>query len=262
MVSSFQVFGIKTKILEPGDDIAAIIADEAGQAGGLFDGDIIVIAESALATSEGGIIKLSDIKPSDKAYEYEKLYKIDSRLAEVVLSESDSIAGGIPGFLLCMKNGTLLPNAGVDASNAPQGCVVPLPKDPDKSAKRIHDEIFARTGKKTGVLIIDSRTHAMRLGCSGVAIGCFGVEAITDERGKKDLFGHELEVTRLAVGDNLASAAELVMGESDECTPVAIIRGMSKHLLENSNGVGSIEPSECLFMGVAMNANPAFFNRD
>ncbi|MBN2734908.1 MAG: coenzyme F420-0:L-glutamate ligase [Methanomicrobiaceae archaeon] len=261
MVSSFQVYGIKTRILGPGDDIAAIIIEEAEQAGGLFDGDIILIAESALATTEGAIIKLSDITPSEKAYEYEKLYNIDAKLAEIVISESDSVAGGIPGFLLCMKNGTLLPNAGIDGSNAPHGCVVTLPKNPDESAKRIRDIILEQTGKRTGVMIIDSRTHAMRLGCSGVAIGCCGVSAITDERGKKDLFGHELEVTRLAVGDNLASAAELVMGESDECTPVAIIRGLSKYLSE-STGIESIDPSECLFMGVAMNANPSFFNRD
>jgi len=262
MTNSFQVFGIKTKILIPGDDIADIIIAESNQAKGLSDGDIIVIAESALATTEGAVVKLSEITPSDKAYELGKRYEIRPELAEVIISESDSIAGGIPGFLLCMKNGTLLPNAGIDDSNAPEGCVVTLPEDPDKSAKEIHDKIFSKTGKETGVLVIDSRTHAMRLGCSGVAIGCYGILAITDERGKKDLFGHELEVTRLAVGDNIASAAELVMGESDECTPVAIVRGLGKYLSKISFGVESIEPSECLFMGTAMNANPAFFNRD
>jgi len=261
MGNSFQVFGIKTKILAPGDDIAEIITEEANQAGGIFDGDIICIAESALATTEGAVVRLSDVIPSEKAYEYEAGYKIDARLAEVVISESDSIAGGIPGFLLSLKNKTLLPNAGVDDSNAPPGYVVTLPKDPDKSAKRIHDKILEKTGKETGVLVIDSRTHAMRLGCSGVAIGCYGVSAITDERGKKDLFGHELEVTRLAVGDNLASAAELVMGESNECTPVAIIRGLSRHISEGSAGVGSIEPSECLFMGVALNSNSSLADR-
>ncbi|MBP2133928.1 coenzyme F420-0:L-glutamate ligase [Methanomicrobium sp. W14] len=262
MESSFQVFGIKTKIITPGDDIPEIITDGAKQAGGIFDGDIIAVAESALATSENCIVDLSGITPSDKAYEYEKRYKIDARLAEVVMSESDSVKGGIPGFLLCMKNGTLLPNAGIDASNAPRGCVVTLPKDPDKSAKKIYEAILEKTGKKTGVLIIDSRTHAMRLGCSGVAIGCFGVCAITDERGKKDLFGHELEVTRRAIGDNISSAAELVMGESNECTPVAIIRGLSGYVSKKSCGVESIKPSECLFMGVAMHSNPALFNRD
>ncbi|WP_421908864.1 coenzyme F420-0:L-glutamate ligase [Methanolacinia petrolearia] len=262
MGSSFQVFGIKTKILIPGDDMAEIIIDESSQAGGILEGDIIAIAESGLATTEDAIVRLSDVTPSEKAYEYERMYKIDARLAEIVISESDSIAGGIPGFLLSLKSGTLLPNAGVDGSNAPPGCVVTLPKDPDESAKRIHDKILEKTGKETGVLVIDSRTHAMRLGCSGVAIGCYGVSAITDERGKKDLFGHELEVTRLAVGDNLASAAELVMGESDECTPVAIIRGLSKYISNGSSGVGSIEPSECLFMGVAMNSNPALIDKD
>lgn len=262
MTGFFQVFGIKTGILAPGDNMAEKIIECAGQAGGILDGDIIAVAESALATTEGSVIKLSEVTPSKKALEYEITYHIDSRLAEVVINESDRIAGGIHGFLLSIKNGTLLPNAGVDASNAPPGCVVTLPKDPDKSAEKIYQTILKKTGKKTGVLVIDSRTHAMRLGCSGVAIGCFGIAAVADERGKKDLFGHQLEVTRIATGDNLASAAELVMGESDECTPVAIIRGMSGHLMDNSTGVESIDPSECLFMGAAMNANPAFFNRD
>ena len=263
MGSSFQVFGIKTKILVPGDDISRIIVDNAKDTEGLngiADGDIVVLAESALSTTEGGIVTLSEVTPSKKALEYADKYHIDARLAEVVISESDRIIGGIPGFLLCLKNGTLLPNAGIDASNAPAGKVVKLPKDPDASAKRVREEIMRLTGKKTGVLVIDSRTHAMRLGCSGIAIGCCGLDAITDERGKRDLYGHELEVTRRAIGDNIASAAELVLGESNECTPVAIVRGLSQFLSENC-GIESIEPSECLFMGTAMNADSSLFDR-
>ena len=193
MGSSFQVFGIKTKILVPGDDISRIIVDNAKDTEGLngiADGDIVVLAESALATTEGGIVTLSEIVPSKKAVEYGEKYRIDARLAEVVISESDEVVGGIPGFLLCLKNGTLLPNAGIDASNAPAGKVVKLPKDPDASAERVRKEIQQLTGRRTGVLVIDSRTHAMRLGCSGIAIGCSGMDAITDERGKRDLYDH------------------------------------------------------------------------
>ncbi len=265
MGSPFQVFGIKTKILVPGDDISRIIVDNAkvteGLEGGIADGDIVVLAESALATAEGGIVTLSEITPSKKALEYGEKYRIDARLAEVVISESDRVVGGIPGFLLCLKNGTLLPNAGIDASNAPAGKVVKLPKDPDASAERVRKEIRQLTGRNIGVLVIDSRTHAMRLGCSGIAIGCSGMDAITDERGKRDLYGHELEVTRRAIGDDIASAAELVLGESNECTPVAVVRGLSQFLSDN-RGIESIEPSECLFMGTAMNADSSLFNRE
>ena len=155
MGSSFQVFGIKTKILVPGDDISQIIVDNAKATvglGGIADGDIVVLAESALSTTEGGIVTLSEVNPSKKALEYADKYHIDARLAEVVISESDRIIGGIPGFLLCLKNGTLLPNAGIDASNAPAGKVVKLPKDPDASAKRVREEIMRLTGKRRACL--------------------------------------------------------------------------------------------------------------
>ena len=109
-------------------------------------------------------------------------YQMDPRLVEVVLQESDRVVGGIPGFLLCMKNGTLLPNAGIDASNAPAGSVVLLPTDPDATAARIRAGIAERTGADVGV-IIDSRTHAMRLGCCGVAIGC--AASLGDRRARR-----------------------------------------------------------------------------
>ncbi len=174
---------------------------------------------------------------------------MDPRIVEVVLNESDSIVGGIPGFLLCMKEGTLLPNAGVDASNAPLGSVVPLPADPNASALRIQNEIAHKCHAHIGVIVADSRTHAMRLGCSGVAIGCAGIISVIDDRGRCDLFGRRLEVTKRAVADNIASAAELVMGEADECTPAAIIRGLGMSI-GNQAGVDSIAAEECLFMGV------------
>jgi coenzyme F420-0:L-glutamate ligase len=149
-----------------------------------------------------------------------------------------------------MKSGTLLPNAGVDASNAPPGCVTPLPASPDESARRIKREVEEVTGAKIGVIIADSRTHAMRSGCSGVAIGCAGIPSVIDDRGRSDLFGRKLEVTKRAVADNIASAAELVMGEADECTPAAIIRGIGLPVSDDRIGVESIAADKCLFMGV------------
>ena len=177
--------------------------------------DILVIAESPLATSEGRIIRLTEVVPTAEAEALAKEYSIDVRLAEIVLQESDEIVGGVPGYLLARRGNLFLPNAGIDESNAPDGMVTLLPKNPDASAKRIRDEIQKRFGKDVAVLVVDSRTHAMRLGVSGVAIGVAGLRPITDERGKKDLFGHELQVTRRAVADGLASTAELLMGEAD-----------------------------------------------
>jgi coenzyme F420-0:L-glutamate ligase len=250
MNSSFEVFGLATGIIAVGDRIADRVAASAKQAcGGFKDGDILILAETAVATAEGNVLHLSDIKPSAEAQVLAEKYGMDPRTVEIVLRESDSVVGSIPGFLLCMKHGTLLPNAGVDASNAPPGCVTPLPKNPDQSALSIKKAIEDQFGVKIAVIIADSRTHAMRRGCSGVAIGCAGITAVIDDRGRSDLFGRKLEVTQRAVADNLASAAELVMGEADECRPAAIIRGFGIPI-GNQTGIEAIGAEECLFMGV------------
>jgi coenzyme F420-0:L-glutamate ligase / coenzyme F420-1:gamma-L-glutamate ligase len=251
MNTSFQVFGLSTGILRSGDSVAdRVVAAAKDTCNGFRDGDVLVLAETAVATAEGSIIRLSDITPSDHARRLAEQYHMDPATAEVVLRESDSIVGGIPGFLLCMKGGTLLPNAGVDASNAPPGCVTPLPADPDASARSIRQAVERATGVKIGVIIADSRTHAMRRGCSGVAIGCAGIPSVIDDRGRSDLFGRKLEVTKRAVADNISSAAELVMGEADECMPAAIIRGIGLPVSDEAAGVESITADECLFMGV------------
>jgi coenzyme F420-0:L-glutamate ligase/coenzyme F420-1:gamma-L-glutamate ligase len=250
MNASFEVFGLSTGIIRSGDPIAGrVIAAAQTICGGFRDGDILVLAETAVATAEGNIIRLAEITPSDHARRLAEQYRMDPATAEVVLRESDSIVGGIPGFLLCMKGGTLLPNAGVDASNAPPGCVTPLPADPDSSARAIRQVVEQATGAKIGVIIADSRTHAMRRGCSGVAIGCAGIPSVIDDRGRCDLFGRILEVTKRAVADNIASAAELVMGEADECTPAAVIRGTGLPVSDEYSGVETIDADECLFMG-------------
>jgi coenzyme F420-0:L-glutamate ligase / coenzyme F420-1:gamma-L-glutamate ligase len=251
MNTSFSVHGLPTGIIRSGESISErVIAAAAENCGGFRDGDILVLAETAVATSEGNVLCLADITPSAHARRLAEQYQLDPATAEIVLRESDSIIGGIPGFLLCMKAGTLLPNAGVDASNAPPGCVTPLPVDPDASACRIRQAVEQATGAKIGVIIADSRTHAMRLGCSGVAIGCAGIQSVIDDRGRSDLFGRKLEVTKRAVADNIASAAELVMGEADECTPAAVIRGIGLAVSGEQIGVESIGADECLFMGI------------
>ena len=255
MNRSFKVFGLLTGIIRSGDPLAErVIAAARLECGGFRDGDILVLAETAVATAEGNIISLAEITPSSQAADLAGRYHMDPRTAEVVIRESDSIVGGIPGFLLCMKGGTLLPNAGVDASNAPPGCVTPLPENPDASAIALKKAIGEATGAQVGVIIADSRTHAMRLGCSGVAIGCAGVPAVIDDRGRSDLFGRKLEVTKRAVADNIASAAELVMGEADESIPAAVIRGLGLPIGDQA-GIDAIAADECLFMGVFARQN-------
>ncbi len=253
MNAEFGVRGVSTGIINPGDDIVSVLITAlSGTNYSLLEGDIIVIAESALATAEGRLINLGEVAPSREAITLADKFGLDPREVEVIIQESDSIVGGITGFLLCMKNGTLLPNAGVDASNAPPGYLVPLPRDPDASADRIRKEILARCGINTGVIVADSRTHAMRVGCSGVAIGCAGMPSVIDDRGRSDLFGRKLLVTKRALADNIATAAELVMGEADECIPIAIIRGLGLPMTDEV-GIDAIAAEECLFMGTLLN---------
>lgn len=253
MNAEFRVRGISTGIIAPGDNIVSVLIEALSKTNdAILEGDIIIIAESALATAEGRLIKLEGVTPSPKATVLAEEFGMDPREVEVVLQESDSIIGGISGFLLCMKKGTLLPNAGVDASNAPPGYLVPLPRDPDASADMIRKEIFTRCHVHTGVIVADSRTHAMRVGCSGVAIGCAGMPSVIDDRGRSDLFGRELLVTKRALADNIATAAELVMGEADECIPFAIVRGLGINLSDEV-GVEEIAAEDCLFMGTIRN---------
>lgn len=251
MNSSFTTFGVRTPLITEGDDLAGILIESAkrSDAGGFLENDILILAETALAIAEGNIIRLDSVAPDEESGILALRYRMDPRLVEVIRRESDAIVGGIPGFLLCMKHGTLLPNAGIDASNAPEGCVVPLPSDPDGSALVLKKEVFKRCNVRIGVIIVDSRTHAMRVGCGGVAIGCAGIPSVLDARGRSDLYGRKLEVTRQALADNLASAAEIVMGEADECTPAAIIRGLGIPV-GNQQGIEVIDAKDCLFMGL------------
>ena len=257
MNPSFTVYGLVTGLIQSGDDVAGRIVTAAEKSGcaGICNGDIIVLAESMVATAEGRVIRLSTVTPSAKAKELAQKYDMDPSTAEVVLRESDEVVGGIPHFLLCMTAGTLLPNAGVDGSNAPPGCLVPLPEDSNASAIRIRHGIEQQCGVKVAVIIADSRTHAMRSGCSGVAIGCAGIISVIDDRGRTDLFGRRLEVTKRAVADNIASAAELVMGEADEGVPAAVVRGLGLPI-EDVSGIESIDADECLFMGVLKRQKP------
>jgi coenzyme F420-0:L-glutamate ligase len=250
MPPPFTLFGIQTTLIRSGDPILPhILKGMQNQQLKFINHDILVIAESALATSEGRLASLADQTPSEEAKKLAEQYQLDPCLAEIILNESDEIVGGIPGFLLCTSQGHLLPNAGVDGSNAPDGQVTLLPANPNHSARIIRSQIFQETGAEVGVLIIDSRTHPMRYGCSGVAIGCSGIPAILDERGKKDLFGRELKVTRRAVADSIASASELVMGEADEGIPAVLVRGL-KIPVGDYEGIEQIPAEDCLFMGI------------
>lgn len=246
-----EIFGLKSELIRPGDDLFCKIKRSLQESSVSFrENDILVIAESALATAENRVVCLSDIQPSAKALEYEALYQIDAREAELVIRESDVVFGGVFGVLLTLKDGLLCPNAGIDNSNAPEGCVVLFPENPTRSARKIAKAVFEEFGVHIGVIIADSRTQPLRLGCTGVAIGAAGFAATVDKRGETDLFGRPLTVTRIAVADNLASAAEAVMGESNESTPFALLRNAAADFNPELSGIITIPPEECMYWGV------------
>ena len=243
-----QLFGIRTPLIKPGDDMAEVLiramkaADISPQ-----NNDILVLAESAVASAEGRVVELESIMPSGKAIELSKLYENDPRKMELIIRESDEILGGIPGVVVTITKGVLSPSAGIDNSNAPEGHVVLLPADPKRSAGEIRERLMKEYGCSLSVIVGDSRTQPLRLGCVGIALGCAGIEPVEDMRGHKDLFGKPLLITRRATADNLVSAAQLIMGEADESTPAVLIRDAPARFIEGSEDIPQIAREECLY---------------
>lgn len=187
--------------------------------------DILVISSKFVAMSEGSIVKLSNVKVRKKAKELAAKNHMDARLAELVLRESEYVMRGVPGFLLAIRDGTIAPNAGIDKSNVPRGYAILYPRNPFETAEKLKLKFLTELGVRVGVVIADSRLMPTRIGTTGVAIACAGFEPVEDQRGRRDLFGNVLRVTFKAVADGLATMGVAVMGESDESTPAAVVRG-------------------------------------
>lgn len=243
-----KLFGIKTPIIKQGDDIARVLINAMKSTNiQPKENDILVIAESAVSTSEGRVIKLESIIPSKKAIELAKLYAYDPRKIELIMHECDEIIGSIPNVIVTITKGMLAPNAGIDSSNVPEGCVVLLPENPTRSAFEIRKKLMKEYNCNLAVIIGDSRTQPLRLGCVGIALGCAGIEPVEDMRGKKDLFGKPLLITRRAIADNLVSAAQIIMGEADESIPAVLVRDAPVKFVEKSMEIPKISKQECMY---------------
>jgi coenzyme F420-0:L-glutamate ligase / coenzyme F420-1:gamma-L-glutamate ligase len=220
-------------MIQTGDDITGIIIN--GLLDGkitLQDGDILVLAQKIISKSEGRWVNLISIKPSPQAESMAKKIDKDPRLVEVILRESNQVIRTRPGTIIVENRlGFICANAGIDHSNVAgngdneEDWVLMLPEDPDASARKIRNELQAKSGATLGVMIIDSHGRAWREGVVGVAIGLSGLPGIVDMRGKSDLFGYTLKVTTIGVADELAAAASLVMGQANEATPIVHVRG-------------------------------------
>jgi len=248
-----QVFPIRTRIIVSEDNIVDVFLNSLNELGlTLCNNDILTIAETPLGTTEGQVVKLSEVQVSRAAKELGEKYELLPEIAELIIQEADEILGGIPHVVLTIKNNTLMANAGIDKSNVPPGYASLLPKDSRASAVRLRKEIRERTGKTIGVMVIDSRTQPLRLGNIGMALGVAGFRPVADDRGRHDLFGNELRITRRAIADNLASACTAVMGESNESVPMALIRDAPAEFVDQSFDSSEmwIAPTECMYMAI------------
>ena len=212
--------------LKPGDDLGALLHRAARAAGGLVEADVIVVAQKAVSKVEGRVVFLEDVEPSPRAVELAGDTG-DPRQLEVILRESREIVRSRPPLVIAeTRHGFVCASAGVDASNAPaDGTVVLLPLDPDASARRVHERLVELSGCDVGVIVSDSFGRAWRQGTTDVALGVSGIAAVLDLRGTADAGGRELHATQIAVADELAGAAELVMGKARQ-VPAAIVRGL------------------------------------
>jgi len=230
-------------------DIVALIEEKLGAR--LRDGDVLVISSKFVAVSEGRVARLGSVRAGRRAKQLAAGNRMDERICELVLRESDVVIGGIPGFVLASKDGLLTPNAGIDKSNVKHGSVVLYPRRPELSAWRIREALKFSLGVSVGVVICDSRLSPTRRGTTGVAVASSGIEAVLDMRGRKDLFGNVLKVTSQSVADDLSSAAEILMGESDEATPIVLVGGLDRRLMRKTEYGGkrfSIPMDECVYL--------------
>jgi len=230
-------------LIRHGDDLADILVRGLSETQiELADDDILVLAQKIVSKAEGRTVNLAAIAPSERAIELAKQADKDPRVVELILRESNEILRVRTGTIVVEHRlGFVCANAGIDHSNVgpipdshpqmnPSGNgredhVLLLPLDPDSSSRLMREKIEALTGKKIGVMIIDSHGRAWRIGTVGMCIGLSGLPAVIDERGWPDLFGYTLRITVVGVADELAAAASLVMGQAAEGTPIVHVRG-------------------------------------
>jgi coenzyme F420-0:L-glutamate ligase/coenzyme F420-1:gamma-L-glutamate ligase len=239
----------KIPLIRHGDNLADILVaglDASNIA--LEDNDILVLAQKIVSKAEGRMVNLATVTPRERARELAARSEKDPRIVELMLRESNEVLRVRAGTIIVEHRlGLVCATAGIDHSNVSplpdlgegvgvraEDWVLLLPTEPDHSSRAIREKIESKTGKRIGVMVIDSHGRAWRLGTVGVCIGLSGIPALVDERGWKDLFGYELRITIVGVADELAAAASLVMGQAAEGTPAVHVRGFPYPLCEGS----------------------------
>ena len=247
-MKAIEVIAIENlPMIKKGDDIAKLIVDATEKKNSpIKEKDIIVITHKIISKSEGNVVSLDDVSPSEQAKEIAEKTGKEPAMVELVLRETKEIVRVGPNSIITeTNNGIVCANAGLDKSNIEgERNVALLPRNPDASAQKIRQEIKELTGFDVAVVISDTHGRPLRMGEINVAIGVAGIKPTKDRRGEKDLFGYVLKVKQTAIADELASAAELVIGQANEGVPVAIIRGYAYKSAENVSAKDLTRPKE------------------
>jgi coenzyme F420-0:L-glutamate ligase / coenzyme F420-1:gamma-L-glutamate ligase len=209
-----------------GADLGGLILDSMGKSGlDIRDGDVVVVKQKVVSKAEGRLLRLSDVRAGPRARRLAAKEGKDPRLVEIILGESVRVVRSGHGVIITeTRHGFVCANSGVDQSNVRPGFVALLPRDPDLSARKLRRRIEGATGRKVAVLVTDTFGRPWRRGQTDVAIGCSGIEPLHSYAGRKDRYGYSLRVTEPAVVDELAGAAELMMGKLSGI-PAAVVRG-------------------------------------
>jgi coenzyme F420-0:L-glutamate ligase/coenzyme F420-1:gamma-L-glutamate ligase len=213
--------------------------DRAGEA--LQAGDVVVLAQKIVSKREGRAVALSDVVAGEEAHRIAEQTAREPEMVQLILDESSELLRASKAAIIARhRTGHVLANAGIDASNVEggdSGTLLLWPRDPDASARAIRQEIAAISGVRPAVVIADSMGRAWRVGTVGTAIGCAGLSVVEDKRGTgRDLFGRVLQATQIAIADAVATMAALAMGEGDEGTPAALVRGMGLWVGQEDGG--------------------------
>jgi len=237
MEGEFDVFEVLLKTLEKNNTK-------------LENGDVLIISTKYISNSQGRIVDLEKIKASEEGVKVSKTYQLKSEIAEIIIRESDKIFGGIGGFVITSSDNIMAPNAGIDKSNAKKGRAILYPTNPYRTAEELRRKIFLKFFIHVGIILVDSRLMPARIGTSGVAIACAGIEPVLDMRAKRDLDGNPLKVTFQAVVDNLATIANHKMGEGAESKPFAIVRNSDAKLTDRKINPAemAISPDQCVYV--------------
>ena len=234
-------------LFEKGDNLGKLICTAAEkQNTPIQENDVIVITHVAVSKAEGNVVNLDEVAPSDRAVEITQKVDKEPAMVEVILRETKEIVRIGPNSLITeTKHGIVCANAGVDRSNVKgDRNVALLPENPDASAQTIRQEIKRLSGCNVAVIVSDTHGRPLRMGEINVAIGVAGIKPVRDRRGEHDLFGYMLRIKQTCIADELASAAELVIGQANEGIPAAIIRGYKYQTEENATAKELTRPKE------------------